>query len=67
MQRLSSVVLKVLLGLGDDTVYGCLLDMDERTLSASINGNATGILYSDLARTKIYPALGVGALYKNIF
>ena len=41
--------------------------MDERALSAPINGIATGILYSDLPHKRIYPALGVGSLYKNIY
>ena len=41
--------------------------MADRTLSTFIDGIATGILYSDLPHKKIYPALGVGSLYKNIY
>jgi hypothetical protein len=49
------------------TDYGFMLDMDNRTLSSTVNGHCLGVIFSDLPKRKLYPALGVGAMNGCIY
>jgi len=49
------------------TEYGILLDMDKGTLSSIVNGQNLGVLFSGLPKTKLYPAMGVGAAQGCIY